>query len=105
MLSAAAGTRQVVVGTYNAAFSPGQTSLVEAILRSGSCTVIVAALRNPYDLLSFPDVHAYAACYDNRPLALETLAAVLAGEMSAQGRLPVSLGELYPYGHGLPGNA
>ncbi len=105
VLLAAAGKRQIVVGTYNAAFSPGQTSLVEALMRSGSSTVIVAALRNPYDLLAFPDVHAYAACYENRPLALEALAAVLAGEMPAQGRLPVSLGDQYPYGHGLPGSA
>jgi len=101
VLAAAAGRPQVIVGTYNASFSPGQVALVRSLMERGDCTVIAVSLRNPYDLLAFPDVHAYAACYENRPLALEALAAVLAGEADAQGRLPVSLGERYPYGFDL----
>ena len=100
-IAVAAERSQVIVGTYNASFSPGQIALVRSLLARGDCTVIAVSLRNPYDLLVFPDVHAYAACYENRPLALEALAAVLAGEAPARGKLPVSLGERYPYGFGL----
>jgi len=101
VLAAAAGRPQIIAGTYNASFSPGQIALVRALMARGDCTVIAVSLRNPYDLLAFPDVHAYASCYENRPLALEALAAVLAGEAPARGKLPVSLGERYPYGYGL----
>lgn len=93
--------RQVVVGTYNASFAPGQRSLVEALLETEGIRVTVAALRNPYDLLQFPQVPAYVACYEKRPLMMEALAAVLAGARPAAGRLPVTLSDAYPYGHGL----
>lgn len=92
---------QIVVGTYNAAFAPGQRTLMEALLEVSGVKVTAVALRNPYDLLQFPDVPAYAACYENRPLMMEALAAVLAGIRPAQGRLPVTVSEAYPYGHGL----
>lgn len=98
---AAAGRGQIVVGTYNATFSPGQVRLVHELLRVEGVTVIAAALRNPYDVLAFPDVHAYAACYENRPEMLRALAKVLTGVLPARGRLPVRLSEEYPYGHGL----
>lgn len=101
VLEQAAGCGQIVVGTYNAVFSPGQIRLVKELLKLGHAPVTAVALRNPYDLLAFPDVHAYAACYENRPLMLAALAKVLTGEIPAAGQLPVSLSEEYPYGFGL----
>lgn len=97
------GFRQVVVGTYNAAFAPGQRELVEALLAEAAGPVVAVALRNPYDLLQFPGVPAYVACYENRPLMMEALAAVLAGDRPAAGRLPVTLSDAHPFGHGLTG--
>ena len=97
------GYRQIVVGTYNAAFAPGQRELVKALMDSTDGSVVAVALRNPYDLLQFPDVPAFVACYENRPLMMEALAAVLAGDRPAAGRLPVTLSDAYPFGHGLAG--
>lgn len=94
---------QVVVGTYNAAFAAGQTELVNRLLACEGVRVTAAALRNPYDFLAFPEVHAYAACYENTPCMMEALAEVLAGKTEARGRLPVTLSERYPFGHGISG--
>lgn len=94
---------QVVVGTYNASFAPGQAELVRRLLDLEGVKVTVAALRDPYDLLAFPDVHAFVACYENTPRMMETAAEVLAGKERARGRLPVTLSERYPFGYGMTG--
>lgn len=101
VLQASDGYAQVVVGTYNASFSAGQTALVNELLAREGVKVIVAALRNPYDLNQFPNVHGYLACYENRPIMMEALAKVLAGEAKPLGKLPVTISEQYGCGHGL----
>jgi Beta-glucosidase-related glycosidases len=101
VLQASEGYVQLVVGTYNASFSAGQTALVNQLLARDGVKVIVAALRNPYDLNQFPHVHGYLACYENRPIMMEALAKVLAGEARPHGKLPVTITEQYVYGYGL----
>lgn len=102
VLAAARGGRlQIVAGVYNAAFALGQASLVQALAALPGATVTAVALRNPYDLLAMPQVHAYAACYENRPPMLLAAAKVLAGLVPPQGRLPVSLSAEYPAGWGM----
>jgi beta-N-acetylhexosaminidase len=102
VLAAARGGRlQIVAGVYNAAFALGQASLVQALAALPGATVTAVALRNPYDLLAMPQVHAYAACYENRPPMLLAAAKVLAGRVPPQGRLPVSLSAEYPTGWGM----
>ncbi|MNC27541.1 putative lipoprotein YbbD precursor [compost metagenome] len=101
LAAARAGRLQIVAGVYNAAFSLGQASLVRGLAALEGATVTVVALRNPYDLREFPQVHAYAACYENRPPMLLAAAKVLAGVQPPQGRLPVSLSAEYPAGWGL----
>lgn len=103
LAAAEAGRLQIVAGTYNAAFSPGQAGLVQELLRLPGARVVAVALRSPYDLLAYPGVHAYVACYENRPLMLQAAAGVLAGEKPALGRLPVTLSPEYPVGWGLAG--
>ncbi|WP_088831258.1 beta-N-acetylhexosaminidase [Paenibacillus tyrfis] len=93
---------QVVVGTYNASFYPGQVRLIEALQSLGKRPVVVA-LRNPYDLCEFPDVSTYAAVYESRPLALESAAKGLTGAIPMRGRLPVTISEAYPAGWGADG--
>ncbi|BFT74838.1 beta-N-acetylhexosaminidase [Paenibacillus sp. P36] len=97
-LQAAEGKKQVVMVTYNATFSPGQTQLVKALAAIEDLHFIVAAGRNPYDLLEFPEVKTYLACYENRPLAMVSLANVLLGHEKPVGRLPVTLSEQYAIG-------
>lgn len=98
-LAAGGDFRQVVIGTYNASFRPEQSALVRAILDAGVKPVVVA-LRNPYDITAFPDVPAYLATYESRPLALQSAAKVLAGVIEANGRTPVTIHPDYPVGSG-----
>ncbi|PUA37914.1 beta-N-acetylhexosaminidase [Paenibacillus elgii] len=94
---------QVVVGTYNASFYPGQVRLIEALQSLGKRLVVVA-LRNPYDLREFPAVSAYVAVYESRSLALESAAKGLTGATPMRGRLPVTISEAYPAGGGADGS-
>jgi len=94
---------QVVVGTYNASFAEGQAELVRRLLDLEGVKVTAAALRNPYDLLAFPEVHGYVACYENTPRMMEAAAEVLTGKAQARGCLPVTLSDRYPFGYGMTG--
>jgi beta-N-acetylhexosaminidase len=91
VLAAAKAYNTVVVGTYNADVSAGQIHLVEQLAQMTNVNLVVAALRNPYDLQKFPQVRTYLACYENRPTAMKSLAKVLMGKIEARGKLPVTL--------------
>lgn len=101
VLQESGSAKQIVIATYNTAFYPKQKELVEKLKQRENAKVVVVALRNPYDLLQFPDVSTYVACYESRPLALQSVAKVLAGNIKAKGKLPVSLSEKYPFGWSL----
>jgi beta-N-acetylhexosaminidase len=96
-----------VVLTMNAATYARQAELVRALQGTGT-PVVVAAVRNPYDIAEFPDVPTYVATYSYKDVALESLTRVLFGEVSPAGKLPVDVptkGDpsrvLYPFGAGL----
>ena len=96
-----------VVLTMNAASSSGQARLVRALQDSGT-PVVVAAVRNPYDIAEFPEVPTYVATYSYKDIALESLTKVIFGEISPKGKLPVDIPTkadptqvLYPFGAGL----
>ena len=107
----------VVVSTNNAyavdastglptAGATAQTKLVRALLATGT-PVVVAAMRNPYDVASFPEAPTVVDTYGYTAGQVESLVRVLYGEVDPTGRLPVSIpqadgsGELFPFGHGL----
>jgi len=92
--------KQIVIGTYNAQFHASQLEAVNRLNKLGK-PLIVAALRNPYDILKLPETSAYIAAYESRPLALESTAKAMMGIIPFRGRLPVSLGENYPIGWGV----
>lgn len=100
----ARGSDLVVVTTMNA--SAGQQALVEALVATGR-PVVVAGVRNPYDIARLPSAPTYLATYGYTAAALESLTRVLFGEIDPAGRLPVTIpradgsGVLYPFGHGL----
>lgn len=96
---AADGFAQVVVGTYNASLRPEQAALVRGLTERGMRPIVVA-LRNPYDIAVFPDVPAYMATYESRPLALQSAAKALAGQIDTTGRTPVTIHADYPAGTG-----
>ncbi|HEX7195346.1 MAG TPA: glycoside hydrolase family 3 protein [Candidatus Limnocylindria bacterium] len=107
----------VVVSTNNAyavaastgqptAAAAAQTRLVRALLATGK-PVVVAAMRNPYDIASFPEAPTVLDTFGYTTHQIESLVRVLFGEVNPVGRLPVAIpradgtGELFPYGHGL----
>ena len=106
----------VVVSTNNAyavdattgqptAAAAAQTRLVRALLATGK-PVVVAAMRNPYDIASFPEAPTVLDTFGYTTHQIESLVRVLFGEVNPAGRLPVSIpradgtGELFPFGHG-----
>jgi beta-N-acetylhexosaminidase len=107
----------VVVSTNNAyavdgttgqptAAAAAQTRLVRALLATGK-PVVVAAMRNPYDVASFPEALTVVDTFGYTTHQVESLVRVLFGEVKPAGELPVSIpradgsGVLYPFGHGL----
>ncbi|MGW5239277.1 glycoside hydrolase family 3 protein [Monashia sp. NPDC004114] len=116
-VAAAQSSDLVVVSTNNAyaidtttgqptAAAAAQTRLVRALLATGK-PVVVAAMRNPYDVASFPEAPTVLDTFGYTADQIESLVRVLFGEVNPAGRLPVSIpradgtGELYPFGHGL----
>jgi beta-N-acetylhexosaminidase len=84
-----------------------QQKLVKDLLATGK-PVVVVAVRDPYDIAYFDAAPTYLATYSFTGVAIESLAKVLYGEISPQGKLPVDIpvaGDpstpLYPFGHGL----
>ena len=116
-VTAAQGADLVVVSTNNAyavdastgqptAAAAAQTRLVRALLATGK-PIIVAAVRNPYDVASFPETPTVIDTFGYTTDQIQSLVRVLFGEINPVGRLPVSIpradgtGELFPFGHGL----
>jgi beta-N-acetylhexosaminidase len=84
-----------------------QQKLVKALLATGR-TVIVVAVRDPYDIAYFDEAPTYLATYSYAGVSMESLTKVLYGEIAPTGKLPVDIpvaGQpttaLYPFGHGL----
>jgi beta-N-acetylhexosaminidase len=103
-----ARSSDLVVVTTNRAWSSGnQQQLVRDLLETGT-PIVVAAVRDPYDIAYFTATETYLATYSYRPVSMQALARVMFGEVEPTGRLPVTIPEagepgstLYPYGHGL----
>ncbi|WP_256794847.1 glycoside hydrolase family 3 protein [Terrabacter sp. Ter38] len=111
---AAAADKDVVVVTTMKAWDTsvtdtrgGQQKLVKALLATGK-TVVVVAVRDPYDIAYFTSAPTYLATYSYSPVAIEAAARVIVGDVAPTASLPVDIpvaGDpatvLYPFGHGL----
>jgi len=111
---AAAADKDVVVVTTMKAWDTsvtdtrgGQQKLVKQLLATGK-TVVVVAVRDPYDIAYFTDAPTYVATYSYSPVAIEAAARVIVGDVSPTASLPVDIPVagrpdtvLYPFGHGL----
>ena len=116
-VASAQGADLVVVSTNNAyavdastgqptTAAAAQTTLVRALLATGK-PVVVAAMRNPYDVASFPEAPTVLDTFGYTTHQVESLVRVIFGEVKPVGRLPVSIpradgtGVLFAFGHGL----
>ncbi|GAB2652211.1 glycoside hydrolase family 3 protein [Saccharopolyspora gloriosae] len=108
-VDAAKGHDTAVVLT-NAAWNEDnapQRVLVRELQASG-VRVIAVPVRDPYDAAYVESVPTWVATYSDKPVAMESLARVLLGEIGPTGRLPVPVPdpdapgtERFPFGHGL----
>lgn len=82
---------QVIVCTYTSGghLPKGQQYLVEKLSKNHS--LIVIALRNPYDLLEISRPGSYVCTYENTPAVVRVLSQVLTGGLQPTGSLPVRL--------------
>jgi beta-N-acetylhexosaminidase len=90
----------IVVNTYSSHLDASQQHLVQALKDSGK-PVIVSAIRNPFDLSGFPGIDAFLTTYGDRDISLRSLAKALTGEINPNAELPVTIPDLYDYGHGM----
>ncbi len=82
-----------IVATVNAHLDERdeqQAEVVRYLVASGR-RIIGIAVRNPYDLLAFPQLRTYLVTYEYTRPALTAAVRVIFGERQAQGHLPVSI--------------
>jgi beta-N-acetylhexosaminidase len=90
VLRATRETDIFIVATVNAHLDEEQAKIVQFLVSIGR-HVIGIGVRNPYDLLSYPQLRTYLVTYEYTRPALLAAARVLFGERQAQGHLPVSI--------------
>jgi beta-N-acetylhexosaminidase len=101
----------VVLGTYTfnvSGRSPSspQMQMVNQVIQAAPDKTIAVGIRNPYDIMAFPDVPAYIAQYGFRDASFKAAAETIFGLNNPAGKLPVTIYKnsetvLYPFGHGL----
>jgi beta-N-acetylhexosaminidase len=89
----------LILGTLNAYASPSQAEFVRQTLKLGIPSIVVA-LRLPYDLTVFPEAKTYVCTYSILEPSMQALAKALFGKIKFEGKLPVSIPDSYPLGHG-----
>jgi beta-N-acetylhexosaminidase len=95
----AANADKIIVTTYTANTNDAQQELVQVMMETEK-PVIAAAMRNPYDIMVFPEVDAYLNAYSYLDVSVESMAKALAGEINPFGKLPVTIPQFYELGHG-----
>ena len=68
-----------------------QVRLIKDLHRLAGDRLIVAALRDPYELADFPEIAAYVCSYSFRPCAAQAAVDVLLGRAAPRGKTPVTV--------------
>nr|WP_257985094.1 glycoside hydrolase family 3 protein [Bacillus sp. T33-2] len=107
-LSQLDGAKYIIVGSNvsGKVADNNQVKLANQILGVTDAPVIGVAIRNPYDIMGYPNVDAYIAQYGFRAASFEATANTIFGTNNPAGKLPVTIkdntgGTLYGFGHGL----
>jgi beta-N-acetylhexosaminidase len=103
--------KYIILGTYTSTVAgrdpgSGQMLLANQLITQTGVPVIAVAIRNPYDIMAYPNVQAYLTQYGFANASFEATANTIFGDNKPVGKLPVTifspLGEvLYEFGHGL----
>ena len=80
--------------------SPAQTRLIQRLEETGT-PVLVVSFGSPYFLAEIPEVPVFVTTYGSAASSQQAAVAALFGEFEVRGKLPVTLPDLYPYGHGI----
>jgi len=104
----AAGFSHVVISAFvrvtgskgTADMAPSQARLVDRLGATGRPLVVVS-YGSPYLIRQFPNVPAYVCAYGGADSSQRAAVAALLGEQPVSGRLPVTIPDLYPRGHGM----
>lgn len=99
-VSRSADADVILVTAYTANTNNAQQNLVKSLLAEGK-PVVVASMRNPYDLSVFPNIDANILTYGNEDVSVKALARALVGEINPSGQLPVTIPGQRDYGFGL----
>ncbi|MGM0974572.1 MAG: glycoside hydrolase family 3 protein [Bacillota bacterium] len=101
----------VIVGSYTfnvSGRSPdsAQMKMVNSIIAESEAPVIAVGIRNPYDIMAYPEIDAYIAQYGFRTASFDAAAGIVFGQINPSGKLPVTIpgtdgNVLYDFGHGL----
>jgi beta-N-acetylhexosaminidase len=104
-------SKAVIAGTTTSTVaqrlpSAPQMQMVNQLVDETNVPVIAVAIRNPYDIMAYPNVDAYLAQYSFRTASFKAASSVIFGEIAPAGKLPVTIpdyagGILYRFGHGL----
>ncbi|MET3697199.1 beta-N-acetylhexosaminidase [Bacillus oleivorans] len=110
-LAQLADASAVVIGSYTFSVSgrspnSPQMQMINQVIEEADVPVIGVGIRNPYDIMAFPEIDAYLAQYSYRNASFKATAAALFGENKPTGLLPVTIPDqngnvLYSFGHGL----
>lgn len=63
--------------------------------------LIIVSFGNPYLLKDFPDVQNYVAAYGDSDVSINAFIKSLTGEITLQGKLPITISKEFPAGTGL----
>ncbi len=75
----------------NAAIDAAQVALLKRLSEETSASIVVVALRGPYDVLRLPWVRTMVCAYSSATPSVQAAVEILCGEEIARGALPVSL--------------
>lgn len=90
----------LVYGVTDGHRYPEHQAFIAELVATGK-PVIVVGLGMPYELTAVPQIETYVAAYGYKETNLKGIGPLLFGKAEAKGRLPVSIPDLYPAGHGL----
>lgn len=110
-LATAKTAKYIIVGTNTSTVSGRLPSasimkLANQMIAETDAAVIGVGLRNPYDIMSYPNADAYLAQYGTRNVSFEASVNTIFGINKPTAKLPVTIynhdgSVLYSFGHGL----